>query len=114
MHYPELTPNDLTKMWTKCYTFFNSGQVNSQWCAELFTNTLQSSILKTLGNTYTTYSKAGWIGEGGYLNVQNDAGIVLKPDHPYVLAIMSSAHGRIDLLNELVGALDAAHTELVN
>lgn len=113
LHYPELTPRDLAQMWIRSYTFLSSTKTNAQWCAQLFTNTLQSPILKTLGGTYTTYSKAGWIGEGGYLNVQNDAGIVLKPGHPYVISIMSSAYGRIDLLNELVGALDAAHTDLI-
>lgn len=100
-------------MWIKCYGFFTGGQENSQWCAQLFTNTLQSSILNTLGGTYTTYSKAGWIGAGGYMTVQNDAGIVMKPDHPYDIVIMSGAYGRLDLLSNLVSALDSAHSELV-
>ena len=63
-NYPGLTPKELAQMWIKCYDFFTGGQENSQWCAQLFTNTLQSSILNTLGGTYTTYSKAGWIGAG--------------------------------------------------
>ena len=112
-NYPGLTPKELAQMWIKCYGFFTGGQENSQWCAQLFTNTLQSSIFNTLGGTYTTYSKAGWIGAGGYMTVQNDAGIVMKPDHPYVIVIMSGAYGRLDLLSNLVSALDSAHSELV-
>ena len=112
-NYPGLTPKELAQMWIKCYDFFTGGQENSQWCAQLFTNTLQSSILNTLGGTYTTYSKAGWIGAGGYMTVQNDAGIIMKPDHPYVIVIMSGAYGRLDLLSNLVSALESAHSELV-
>ncbi len=112
-NYPGLTPKELALMWMKSYDFFTSGQQNSQWCAQLFTNTLNSSILNTMGSTYTTYSKAGWISSGSYMTVQNDAGIVMKTGHPYVIVIMSSAYGRLNLLNDLVLALDSVHSELV-
>ena len=112
LNYPQYTSADLAKMWIKCYSFFSSGKENASWCAQLFTSTLQSGILNTLGKQYTTYSKAGWIGEGGYLTVQNDAGIIMKPGHPYVLAIMSNAYGRVDLLEGLVCSLDGAHSEM--
>lgn len=112
-NYPGLTPKELALMWMKSYDFFTSGQQNSQWCAQLFTNTLNSSILNTMGSTYTTYSKAGWISSGSYMTVQNDAGIVMKTGHPYVVVIMSSAYGRLNLLNDLVLALDSVHSELV-
>ena len=111
-NYPGLTPKELTQMWIKCYDYFTSGKENSQWCAQLFTNTLQSSILNTFRGKYTTYSKAGWIASGSYMTVQNDAGIVMKPGHPYAVTIMSSAYGRLDLLSDLVIALDNAHSEM--
>ena len=44
--------------------------------------------------------------------MQNDAGIVMKGEHPYVLVILSDAYGRLDLLDNLVYILDRAHTEL--
>ena len=47
------------------------------------------------------------------MTVQNDAGIVMKTGHPYVIVIMSSAYGRLNLLNDLVLALDSVHSELV-
>ena len=67
-----------------------------------------------MGGQYTVDSKGGWIGEGNgsYYNVQNDAGIVMKGEHPYVLVILSDAYGRLDLLDNLVYVLDQAHTAL--
>ena len=100
-------------MWAKSYEYFYSGKPNSTFCRGLFTGTLNSPISNTLKSKYTVYSKAGWIGEGGYYNVQNDAGIVMRSGHPYVVVILSTAYGRLDYMNTLVSAIDAAHEEML-
>lgn len=112
-NYTDLTPRQLAQMWAKCYEYFYSGKPNSTFCRGLFTGTLNSPISNTLKSKYTVYSKAGWIGEGGYYNVQNDAGIIMRGGHPYVVVILSTAYGRLDYMNTLVSAIDAAHEEMM-
>ena len=112
-NYVDITPRQLAQMWTKSYEFFYSGRTNSVFCRNLFTGTLNSPISNTMRSKYTVYSKAGWIGEGGYYHVQNDGGIVMRDGHPYVIVILSTAYGRLDYMNTLVSAIDAAHEELL-
>ena len=47
------------------------------------------------------------------ITVQNDAGIVMKGEHPYVLTVLSDAYEHLDLLDALVKEIDQAHTELI-
>lgn len=112
-NYTDLTPRQLAQMWAKSYEYFYSGKPNSTFCRDLFTGTLNSPISNTLKSKCTVYSKAGWIGEGGYYNVQNDGGIVMRNGHPYVVVILSTAYGRLDYMNTLVSAIDAAHEEMI-
>ena len=58
--------------------------------------------------SYTVYSKGGWSfeGEDSYYTVQNDAGIVMKGEHPYVLTVLSDAYEHLDLLDGLVKEID--------
>lgn len=112
-NYIDFTPRQLAQMWAKSYEFFYSGRPNSVFCRELFTGTLNSPISNTMGGKYTVYSKAGWIGNGGWYNVQNDGGIVMRNGNPYVVVILSSAYGRLNYMNALVSAIDAAHEEML-
>lgn len=112
-NYTDLTSRQLALMWKNCYDFFYSESSEAVFCRELFIDTLNSAISNTLGGKYTVYSKAGWIGEGGYYNVQNDGGIVMRDGHPYIVVILSTAYGRLDYMNALVSAIDAAHEELI-
>lgn len=111
--YPEIKARDFAKLWCHMYDRVVSGG-SLAGIINIYTDTLSSAISETLGGQYTVYSKGGWIGEGrgSYYNVQNDAGIVMKGEHPYVLVILSDAYGRLDLLDNLVYILDQAHTEL--
>lgn len=111
--YIDFTARQLAQLWVKNYQFFYSGKTNSTFCRELFTDTLNSPISNTLGKTYTVYSKGGWIGEGGHNNVQNDAGVVMRNGHPYVIVILSSAYGQLGWLNNLTSAINDAHEELI-
>ena len=111
--YIDFTARQLAQLWVKNYQFFYSGKANSTFCRDLFTGTLNSPISNTLGKTYTVYSKAGWIGEGGHNNVQNDAGVVMRNGHPYVIVMLSSAYGQLGWLNTLTSAINDAHEELI-
>lgn len=110
--YTDITARDMALMWVKMYDYFTSDSADSEWFSGLYTNTLNSCIAETLGETYTVYSKAGWICEDDYYNVQNDAGIIMS-DNPYVFVVLSNAYERMDLLDHLVGSVDTAHTYLV-
>lgn len=112
--YTGIVAKDFCKLWNCVYDYFVSGKFPAE-IQSLYTGTLSSSIYEVLGSEYTVYSKGGWIGEGRgtYYHVQNDAGIVLKGEHPYVLVVLSDAYGRLDLLDDLVRVLDLAHTELI-
>ena len=111
--YPAVNARDFSKLWCHMYDRIVSGG-NLSSIISIYVDTLSSAISETLGGNYTVYSKGGWIGEGrgSYYNVQNDAGVVMKGEHPYVLVVLSDAYGRLDLLDDLVYVLDQVHTEL--
>lgn len=111
--WTDLTAQQLGLMWVHMYDYLTSGTEDAEWLASVYTGTLNSCIYNALGENYTVYSKAGWINTSDYYNVQNDAGIVMKGDNPYVLVVLSNAYDRMDLLEELVRVADKAHTQLV-
>lgn len=110
--YPSITAKELARMWIEMYGYFSEEDTEDAWVKQLYTDTLNSCIYETLGDTYTVYSKAGWIDEEGYC-VQNDAGIVMKDEHPYVLVVLSSAYDQEKLLDNLTACADKAHSYLV-
>ena len=63
-----------------------------------------------LGDADTVYTKAGWINGEGDLYALNDAGLVMSQSGTYVLAVLTNACGRNDLLTSLIGTLDAVHS----
>ena len=113
-NYVDMTPRDLAKLWVGMYDYFYENRnENSDWCASLFTNPLNSFIHDALGGSYTTYTKPGWISYGpGYI-ARNDAGIVDFSLGRYVLAVMSTAYGMDSSLRNLVNAIDAVHAEMM-
>ena len=100
-------------MWVKMHLYFTGDADEAAWTSELYIDTLNSFLYDALGETYTVYSKAGWIDSGGYYTARNDAGIVMKADHPYVLVVLSDLYDEDELLCGLVRTLDAAHTWLI-
>ena len=110
---------DMAKLWTAGYGFLFAGQTagvqnitpeSLQWLSGDMTNSLNSCIHAALGDADTVYTKAGWInGEGG-LYALNDAGLVMSQSGTYVLAVLTNACGRYDLLTSLIGTLDAVHS----
>ena len=111
--YPYVTARDLAKLWVGNYWYFHKEtNKNSSWCRSIFTHSLNSPIYNALRGKYTTYSKPGWYPMSPYW-VQNDAGVVMAGDHPYLIVILSSACGQYSKLQTLVNALDAVHAEMV-
>ena len=111
--YPYMTPRDLAKLWVGNYWYFHKEtNGNSKWCRSIYTHSLNSPIYNALKGKYTTYSKPGWYPMSPYW-VQNDAGIVMAGDHPYLIVILSSACGQYSKLQALVNALDAVHAEMI-
>ena len=114
--YPYYSAADLAKLWVGNYWYFTyDTNENSAWCRDLYSEGLvgeDAIIHNALSYWYTVYTKPGWYPGEGY-DVQNDAGIVMAGDHPYVLAFMSSACMQYGALEELVRALDDVHAEIV-
>lgn len=65
---------------------------------------------RPLADADTVYTKAGWINGEGDLYALNDAGLVMSQSGTYVLAVLTNACGRNDLLTSLIGTLDAVHS----
>lgn len=113
IRYPYFTSRDLAKLWVGNYWyFFKETNSNSSWCRGIYTHSLNSPIYNALKGKYTTYSKPGWYPASPYW-VQNDAGIVMAGDNPYLIVIMSSACNQYGKLETLVRALDAVHAAMV-
>lgn len=114
--YVYYSATDLAKLWVGNYWYFyQDTNGNSEWCRNLYTEGLtegNSVIHDALSGWYTVHTKPGWFPGGGY-DVQNDAGIVIAGDHPYVVSIMSSACGMFGELRELVCAIDVVHADMV-
>lgn len=109
-----VTCRNFTRLWIQIYDYFESDDENARMIQELYCGTEESCIYEALGNQYTVYSKAGWSfeGEDSYYTVQNDAGIIMKDGHPYILTVLSDAYEQLDLLEEMIVKVDQAHTEL--
>lgn len=114
--YTEIRAKDLAKLWIGNLEFFRSGNKNVEWIMPYFRHSRFSFIDNALEWKYAVYSKPGWYyANGTEINVYNDAGIVMKGENPYILAVLSNASLYLDnlKLHQLVQDLDAAHSELV-
>jgi hypothetical protein len=112
--YPNITAKTLTKLWVGNYWyFFKDTNSNSEWCRSIYTNSKMSLIREALSSKYTVYSKPGWNYVGTYGGTQNDAGIVMAGNNPYIICILSNGINYPSALNELALALDAVHEDMV-
>ena len=114
--YVYYSPVDLAKLWVGNYMYFTyDSNENSAWCRSLYTDGAVGSdalIHNALADRYTVYAKPGWFPGQGF-DVQNDAGIVMAGDHPYVVSILSSACYQYGALGELIRAIDDVHAAMV-
>lgn len=132
-YYEFLTASDLARLWVLGYQYLFSDMAPAKadgaepasqqaraWFAQQMRGSLNSSIQMAHAESEEVYTKAGWIYGEGDLYALNDAGIVLPAGahdlqmHPqgYVLAILSDACGRNDLLNKLATAVDDVIADL--
>ena len=113
--YAHLSAKDFAKLWVRNYEYLFSDDENARWTRSIFDHSLNSFINEALSSEEkTVYSKAGWIDSAYEVGVvYNDAGIVMdEEEHAYVLAVMSSAYGEHELLQDLVKALDMAYVSM--
>lgn len=117
--YMFTSARDMARLWTAGYGFLFAGQTSGaqniapealQWLSGEMTNSLNSNIHAALGGVDTVYTKAGWINGEGDLYALNDAGLVASQSGTYVLAVLTDACGRNDLLTGLISTLDAVHS----
>lgn len=113
---------DLALMWGHTYTWYGRSsamETLGTWCERPNISTIHD----TLGDTYRTRSKGGWIADGGAVyagvngggplwDVTDDGGIVYATNGDYVMAIMSSIPANHGALHTLTAAIDAAHAEM--
>ncbi|MDO4474759.1 MAG: serine hydrolase [Eubacteriales bacterium] len=107
-NYAYVTAKEMGMMWKEIYDFLETGGDGTGYCKELLANVWHSFLLEEIGDEYTVYSKAGWIG-GNLYQAENDAGVILCPEHPYVMAVMSTAYTRTEELGKLANALNEIH-----
>ena len=106
--YTYYSARTLAKLWIRNYEYFTSDTTGKQ-LAEEFEQPETSSIHETLGDMYTTQSKAGWIADPDCSSTC-DAGIVYADNGPYVLVVMSDLPASLESLDPLVTLLDQLHS----
>jgi uncharacterized protein YjdB len=111
--WPSYNCKTLTKLWVGTYWyFFKEANYRSSWCRGLYTSSKMSFINDTLSSKYTVYTKPGWMTIAPTY-AHNDAGIVLSGNHPYLICVLSNGYGYESYLNNIVSALDAVHSDMV-
>lgn len=112
-NFAYVTAKEMGEMWNATYRFLQSNSEGAKYCKNIFENVMHSFLSDSLGDEKTVYSKAGWIA-GTLYYAENDAGIIMDENHPYVMVILSTACGKTDKLGQLAKALDAMHTIAVH
>lgn len=108
-YYQDLSPRQLAHMWFKSYFFFESSETGKK-LGEMLENPTVSPINKALSDKYKTRTKAGWYASSN-VNVTNDAGIVYNDNGTYLIAVMTTAPEKYDIVEELVKTIDVAMTK---
>ena len=111
-NYTRFTPRELGKLWLRMYDYFGSGAGGNQMSG-LFSHGYYSSIYNELGGRYEVRSKPGWYPYDPGYTATNDAGIVYAGGSPYLVVVLSDAPVRLDLVQNLVSALDGVHGSMV-
>lgn len=115
-HYPHSTARQLAQEWAHAYAYLASGRGHSATLLALLANRTVSPIKDALGEKCQTLSKAGWypVDEGIADPATNDAGIVMGPRGPYVIAILSNAPEDFDAVEGIATAVDQALPQAVD
>lgn len=109
------SPKTLGKLWVGSYwANFKTHNKHSAYLRSKYKKGARSFIKSALKSKATTYTKTGWGPFTHSGNIYNDAGIVVKNGHPYVVVVMSKAYYHSSQLKNLVRAIDAYHDYLVS
>jgi|GEM_PF-2181198 len=113
--YTNYSSRMLAKLWTSNMFYFYTNSTGYQ-LGQMYQNPNASAIHATLGGTYKTQTKAGWVNEPPRYISTTDGGIVYKGNgnHPIIMAINSNYPCNQDILNGLVSALNEASDEIMN
>ncbi|UDL23799.1 class A beta-lactamase-related serine hydrolase [Bifidobacterium pseudolongum] len=121
-YYGDVTAIDMARMWVNSYDYLFGASADAAdaqgrtWLAQQMRSSLNSSIAAVHGEGEIVASKAGWIYGEGNLYAYNDAGIVIpvgatrlaEQPQGYVLAMLTNACARDDLLTALAQTVDSA------
>lgn len=108
------SPKTLAKLWTGSYwANFKETNSNSSYLRAKYRKGARSFIKSALSSKAKTYTKTGWGPFSSSGAIYNDAGIVVKNGHPYVVVVMSKALYHPDKLKSLVKAIDGYHDYMV-
>lgn len=101
------SPKALGKFWVGTYWFVfeDQGALSSYLKGKLKMGA-SSFIKSALSSKRTTYKKAGWGSFPRSGSIYDDAGIVVKNGHPYLVVVMSKAYCNKGKLENLVRAID--------
>lgn len=120
--YEFISARDMARLWTRGYAFMfqhvnysdaDPSETARQWLASEMMDSSNSTIHMALSDSYTVYTKAGWINgdEGSDLYSLNDAGVVEADSGTYLLIVLSTAANQHGLLTDLISTIDDVHTE---
>ena len=115
--YPtDATVDDFVKFWKRIYRYI--AQPENADVKAYMIGSNHSPISEALGNKYLVCSKAGWTAEDesdteNGESITNDAGVVLAPGNPYIIAIFSTIPAEQRWLTPIVSCLDEIHTSII-
>lgn len=106
--YGPISARDLAGMWKLAAAYLESGSDGARHLADLLAQPEVSAIRKLAGDGVETWSKAGWYpeeGEFGSSPSTCEGGVIRTEDGSYVMAVVSNAPEKFELLDDLVRAL---------
>ncbi len=115
-YYAFLTSSDLAKLWIPIYPELTFSK-DALWIQQYLDIGYRSAIKEALGQSYQTFSKAGWIkakeSKATYASAYTCGGIVMA-EHPYIISLESDCQGMdgYPLAVSLVQVLHQMHEEI--
>lgn len=118
--YPNLSAMEFAKMWKYTYGYLGRQTKYSEWLKKEYAKSGYSFIRPAYQGKYVVCSKPGMVA-----GIYNDAGIVMNGEHPYVLAVLSTASGwrsgwnsaaakrDNDAFTALIRQVDSLHDEYI-
>lgn len=117
-YYPRVSPHDLCRLWQGCVGWLFGGSGEATEIQSYFFEREVSPLRDALPYVVTTYSKAGWLDEGGDYDstpAAVDAGVVMWPDgRAYIVAVMTDTEEDMEAVSRIAACVDRCHYAIVN